>query len=79
MHSVILFYIPGRDVYYLLCLCLDGVSGKSGSSSDGPKFNENAMPQAPEDDTIEKRAAVNKDESLNNNVSVTLGGLSIGK
>ena len=31
------------------------------------------MPQAPDDDIIEKRAA-NKDESLNNNVSVTLGG-----
>ena len=56
-----------------MCLCLNGISGKSSSSSDGPKFNENAMPQAPDDDIIEKRAA-NKDESLNNNVSVTLGG-----
>ena len=29
------------------------------------------MPQAPDDDTIEKRAA-NKEETFNNNVSVTL-------
>ena len=65
-----------RDVYYSLCLCSNCISGKSGSSSGGPKFNENAMPQAPDDDTIEKRAA-NQEETFNNNVSVTLDVCSI--